>query len=409
MKFLLLASVVLLTWGATEASPGCSCKCCGAEQRRTSEAYQCALIEDGRFLKPFRHKGLECKGLCQKPEGDPILTSAGDEVDFQRFCFFDCVPTKEEQGATCRNQTEDDTKKRIDRSGNGIVPMKNSDHHATVSLHNHLHTAETHETSGNGRVNSPWGKAMNQDADNVRNQAAALAATAKEQLKKSLEGEKRAKEILDKNKSVIPSMVASVTDAAEAASKAYVIERRVEAQRDEVLEATKQAADNVVDSTLKEERAKAHVKAKKAAREKADKLENQLLENAPKAAAEAMKPYNDALGRAAATAGEYSKRGDAMGSASVGLQMQASMLVSESNQWNSLGETAKAQKLLQQAHQTMDLALGLSGQANSMYNTAQSIMGTLGSYVSEAAQAAYHAEVMVNPDAMPPPAPLVSL
>eukprot|EP00397_Hematodinium_sp_SG-2012_P046135 GEMP01052025.1.p1 GENE.GEMP01052025.1~~GEMP01052025.1.p1 ORF type:complete len:203 (+),score=69.27 GEMP01052025.1:557-1165(+) len=202
-------------------------------------------------------------------------------------------------------------------------------------------------------------------------------------------------------------MVASLNQAADAAKQAYKAERLTEELRDEVREAAHRAAEDVMRETIEAVKNEERARAKKKAEAEAEKLKTKMLEEAPKAAAEAMKPYNDALGRAAATAGEYSKRGDGLSGQSVSLQFEAQMLIGQANQWQSVGETAKAQKLMQQAHQLMDMALGLSGQANSMYNTGKKIMGTLGGYANEAAQAAYHAEVMMNPDAPPPPPPLV--
>jgi hypothetical protein len=55
----------------------------------------------------------------------------------------------------------------------------------------------------------------------------------------------------------------------------------------------------------------------------------------------------------------------------------------------------------------MDVALSLNAQAAGAYNTANKIAGQLGVYAGQAAMAAFHAQVMYDPKAVPPPPPLV--
>merc|ERR1719456_218125 len=94
---------------------------------------------------------------------------------------------------------------------------------------------------------------------------------------------------------------------------------------------------------------------------------------------------------------------------SVGMQMNAQMTLGSAMQFNMLGATDKAQKMMQMAHQEMNMAVGLNGAANGFYNAARSIMGTLGAFVAESMQASYHHAVLWDPDAPPPPPPLVFL
>merc|ERR1719191_1959191 len=111
--------------------------------------------------------------------------------------------------------------------------------------------------------------------------------------------------------------------------------------------------------------------------------------------------------RAAATAKEYAGRGDKVTAKSVEVQMEAQMLLGQSNTWITLGDNAKAEKLLQQSHMLMNEAVGLAGTANAFYGEAQAIMKTMPLYQGQAAAASYNAEVTLNPDAPPPPPPLV--
>merc|ERR1719265_1555462 len=89
--------------------------------------------------------------------------------------------------------------------------------------------------------------------------------------------------------------------------------------------------------------------------------------------------------------------------------MNAQMTLGSAMQFNQLGDTGRAQKMMQMAHQEMNMAVGLNGQANGFYNAARSIMGTLGAFVAESMQASYHDAVLWDPDTPPPPPPLVFL
>ncbi len=73
----------------------------------------------------------------------------------------------------------------------------------------------------------------------------------------------------------------------------------------------------------KELKASTLEQAKEEGQKAAAKLKKEMLAEAPKAGAAASKPYMDALGRAAATAGDFTKAGDANVGASTALQMQA--------------------------------------------------------------------------------------
>jgi len=398
MKFFLAAALLHLL----SARPGCVCDCCGVVHHHAS--FQCALIEDARFLKPFRHKGPECSGVCRKPVGDEVLSTAHDEVDYQRFCFFDCLPMRKERGATCKNLAQDDAHKRKDRSGNGVIPSEAKvDFHATF----HHRAIKRHRVHHAAKNDDPWESVLRKDAKSLNDHADKLATMAEEELNLARTAEESVKKTLERNKAAIPQLLASVAEAAKAARKAFAAQKATEKIRDEVLEATHQQAKDVLEDTMRDEKIKAHVQAKKQAEEKAENLFKDMQSQAPIAAAAAMKPYNDAFARAAGISGQYQKRGDELGLESVGLQMKANMLLNQSNQWMILGQVAKAQSVLREAHETMNLAASLSAQANTLYNTAKSIMDTLGGYATEASQAAYHAEVMLNPDAPPPAPPLI--
>lgn len=396
MKWNLLLCSLSVALGENSS---CDCKCCGVEENRQSNAFQCALVEDGiGFLHPFRYQGPQCKGVCHKPAGDLVLDSAEDEVDWQRFCLFDCLPEKQEKGAMCRKLTKKDIDDREDDSGNGHLPVYPKLHVETKQQQTIKRRAQTKVDK-----DDPWGSVLSDDAKKVKTRADQFANDANEDLDKAQTATATVQDVLSKNKSVIPSLVESVKATAKAAKEAFDIQRATEKLRDEVVEAAQETAEDAVEDAVKQIRNQAKSKTKAAALKRADALAQKIKDDAPKAGAEAMKPYDLAMKRVAATAQAYLKDGDGLASASIGLQAQAQLLSQGANAYTAAGNQPEGQKLLMQAHQTMDLAKSLKGAATSMYGTAKKIQASLNSYVSEAGAAAYHAERMVNPDALPPP------
>jgi hypothetical protein len=205
----------------------------------------------------------------------------------------------------------------------------------------------------------------------------------------------------------VPKAMEAAERAKQAALKASAEEANVRLLLKNVRKIARGAAQGMVPGLIEKLKKKAREKAKEEAQKEAKATEKKMKKDAKEAGAKAMVPYNEALSRAAATAAEYAKRGDAMTAQSASIQMDATMAQQQANQWLQLGDTAKAQGLMQQSRQMMNIATGLNAQAGAFYNNAQSIMGTLPAYTNEAGMAAYHAEVMLNPDAPPPPPPLV--
>lgn len=256
-------------------------------------------------------------------------------------------------------------------------------------------------------VTSPWVSIKDpvpEDVANVMKTAKTAEASARETVKFA----KAVKELRGSAMVAAPASTVAAEKAREESMSTLgalgITSRYLEAVR----QAVREVAESVIQPTLDEAIKQARAKAQKEAEPVAQKA---LAAQGPRgkaAAAKAMVPYMDALGRAVATAGVYASRGDNLVGASSGLQMDAQMVFNEANQFMSLGDNARAEKLRQQAMQMMNVAVSLNGAANSNYGNADAIMKTPGQYAAEAGAAAYHAEVMENPDAPPPPPPLVS-
>jgi hypothetical protein len=172
-------------------------------------------------------------------------------------------------------------------------------------------------------------------------------------------------------------------------------------------EAADQSSHSVIESTIKSVVKKAHDTAEGEAKIAAAKLEKDMKAKIPGAKAAATKPWVDAMNRAAGVAGAYVKAGDGLGGLAIGDQLSATQMLGSASQFMTLGDVGKGQNLMRDAQTLLGQAQGEASKSQSMYDTASSITGTLGGYMTQAVGAAYNAELMLNPNAPPPPPPIV--
>lgn len=398
---------------SADSFPQCSCSCCETEVQAhgpLETTFQCALIPEGdeRFMSKFRAQRAGCPQYCRQSATDKVLTAThSPQIDYERFCYFECMPTEAKAGTICRKLDRKEQKEAADTSGNGMEIPVHSKPKVTAAEAAARNAALMLRAKAGARLGAaPWSSTKD-PAPEVGTRAALEAKAAAGYRSRAEAAAKKAKEIEDNNQKVTPALLSSVEASTEAARHALEGQKVLEDLKEQAIKVARMAARDEIAGTLKALRKAAHDKAKVEGEKKAKILQAKMLAEAPKAGKAAMAPYNAALGRAAATAGEYTKRADGLSGASVGLQMQSGLLLGEANQLTSLGEVAKAQAKMQEAHATMNLALALSGQAGGFYNAAKSIMGTLGAYAAEGVAADYHAQFMLNPDLPPPPPPMV--
>jgi hypothetical protein len=175
----------------------------------------------------------------------------------------------------------------------------------------------------------------------------------------------------------------------------------------DLLEAADQSSHSVMASTIKDVVKKAHDTAKVEAKKAADKLEKDMKAQIPAAKAKATAPWTAAMNRAAAVSGDYVKAGDGLSGAAIADQLSATQMLGSASQFMTLGEVGKGQNLMRDAQNLLGQAKGEATGSQSMYDTASSIMSTLGGYMTQSVNAAYNAELMLNPNAPPPPPPIV--
>jgi len=203
------------------------------------------------------------------------------------------------------------------------------------------------------------------------------------------------------------NVLAKVGSAKAAMNQAIRDEGKITALRDRVWQKAKAAAMGEIPKILPKLREQSKKKAEKKAKEKALLFGKQMKRKAKVESAKASEVYTDLMAGAGNSAADYAKLGDTLISQSAAIQMNAGMAQNQAGQYISIGDMGEAQKLLQQSRSQMNAALGLNSQAVGMYDKSNKITAQLPTYAGQAAMAAYHAQVMYDPEAQPPPPPLV--
>jgi len=203
------------------------------------------------------------------------------------------------------------------------------------------------------------------------------------------------------------NVLAKVGPAKAAMNQAIRDEGKITALRDRVWQKAKAAAMGEIPKILPKLREQSKKKAEKKAKEKALLFGKQMKRKAKVESAKASEVYTDLMAGAGNSAADYAKLGDTLISQSASMQMNAGMAQNQAGQYISIGDMGEAQKLLQQSRSQMNAALGLNSQAAGMYDQSSKITAQLPTYAGQAAMAAYHAQVMYDPEAQPPPPPLV--
>lgn len=207
----------------------------------------------------------------------------------------------------------------------------------------------------------------------------------------------------------LPAAQVALRQARQASRIAHTEELRVRALRDEVIKEMQAAATSAVAKEVKLLKEKAHAEAKKEAMVRAAALKEQMLDEIPAATKAASAPYVDAQNRAAATSKWYADSGDEAVRQAAAMQLEAQVAANEASQLSAMGDAPAAQKKLLRSRRLIQNAANLNAQASSYYSTAKRIADSLPAYTNEAAAAAYSQEVMLNPDARPPPPPLITI
>jgi len=207
--------------------------------------------------------------------------------------------------------------------------------------------------------------------------------------------------------SSMTNVLAKVGAAKAAMEQAVANEKEMTELRDKIWQKAKAAAIAEIPKILPAIRREAEVKANEEAQKRAKAFGQRMKEKATKESNKAAKVYTDLMTGAGNSAADYAKLGDQYITQAADMQMNAAMTQGQANQYVTIGDLDAAQKLMQQSRGNMNIASGLNEQAAGMYDVANKITAQLPAYAGQAAMAAYHAQVMYDPNAVPPSPPLV--
>jgi len=233
------------------------------------------------------------------------------------------------------------------------------------------------------------------------------ALAAKESANAAGADAKKVEEMAGKAGGTMAGVIAKVGQAKASMEMTLKMEGKIHALRDVLYARAEKAAMDEVPKILAIVKKKADIKAEKDAKKKAKIFEKAMKAKAKVESAKAAKVYMDVMAGAGKTAAAYAKIGDSLIGQSATMQMNAGLAAGSANQFITIGDMATAQGLMQSSRGDMNMAMSLNGAATGAYNTANKITGQLGVYAAQAGMAAFHAQVMYDPKAVPPPPPLV--
>jgi hypothetical protein len=257
-----------------------------------------------------------------------------------------------------------------------------------------------------GPTVAPWSSVaqpIQTDAANI----VQWANDAESDAKKAGAEAAKLKKSVEKATGVMQNVLAQVGEAETAMKAAIKDADKIHQLRVFLWEKAKEAAANEVPKIVKEMKEKADKKADLEAKKQALAFGKEMKAKAKVESAKAAKVYMDEMAGAGKASAQYAKIADGLIAQSASLQMNAGLEQQQANQYLTIGDMSEAQRLMQQSRGDMNLAFSLNGKATGMYDTAVKIQEQLPQYAGQAAMAAYHAQVMYDPKAVPPPPPLV--
>jgi len=443
----------------------CNCECCEVEAVRDpvgddvadgAARLQCSFAEPGvARTSSLRAQTPNCGTFCLRSDSDQVLVaSESAQLDTQRFCFFECAPespsgASARPGDSCRRLRPDEEQAlaaaSMNAGGDGVPPMEQADtaphflaprgaipgvavvdaqpvapggvpaaRRPQLSLAFARSRNATNGTNGTNASVTPW-ESVNDPMPEEHAKFLQWAQDAQKAAQKALEEEKAVRELAGKATNALPVAMAAVADAKSASEEAHRDEGKIRQMLSELRKETHKEAFGALRDLVPQMKKDARRRAEKLFRSRAAELQKQMLAEAPKAAARAEVPWQEAAKRASQYSVGWVERGNLLSSRAAQLSAQAERLQGSADQWlkaahiqgsanvvNATGDAVGAKRMLREAQSMIAQAEDLNRQASVAFDTAIRIDGTLPMYGREAAQAAYHEERMLNPDAPPP-------
>lgn len=426
--WLLLALVYYLVPAALalRSTRNCSCDCCQAEFLReasadTNNRLQCAYAQPGlQSASPYRDMNT-CGNLCKRAVADKVLTAASavGEVDTERFCFFECAPRlladedEPKQGNPCEPLVDAAIAEVRDDTGNGLPPMEQAavalPHFLVARAGTHAETVASAGSPGPAPAAAePWSSLKEPSPDRFAMITQQAVDSAKVAANAASGNGLKIQELASRAFNSVTVAAAAVEDARRAALEAHAAEQKVRTFHEVLKRMMKKRAFMVIPQELPGIIGRAREEAKTMARKMAAATKKEMVASAPKAGEKAAAPYRAAMQSAADTAAQYAKAGDDLAGQAKMFYAQAQTLEGQAGVQMARGWTVSARKLDQKAQFLAGKAVAMNKQASMYFKTSKAITDTnVPEYAMQASQAAYSAEVMVNPDTAPALPPII--
>lgn len=424
----------------------CSCDCCSVAKMsplrfRTIETGEQITSECQKaVVAPGTEQANDdavCPNMCQIPLSNAVLKSVQGEVDYNRFCRYNCQPFTDSPGTSCvQFDKEHYELAQKDDTGNGkevyIVPVLGigsgygsgpkggakkagaDDEEEAVAKK----AAGPKESAGGGGDNAGEKKAADDKkkkakgppveivydmrkliAERLRAEAGAAVAAAansaervrinKWQAKENLKSLKKRRVRIGAQAGKVEAGIADVQ-----AQKNVAVEAEQTAKKDLALarqlardlpKNTKKLADEAIKKAV--EPCAAQVAKARAQAKGLDKPEDWVKVVAARAA----NPYMQAVTAAVSRTAEYKAHADGLMGQAYGLQQKANALITHVNVLQAHGDTLGAIIEKKQVTNLLARARGLEAEAKGYQNTADNTRLTVPKWQNAAAQAAAYA------------------
>jgi len=413
-------------------SGACSCDCCQVEKMLPTEFV--ALNSGGQVTSKCSASAptsgaAACSNECQAAD-NKVLQAARGDIDYKRFCHYNCQPVADQVGSACVQFSQDLVAQAASaKSGNGkemnIKPLlglgsglgsRLAGQSGGVSEVSEMADGTTMDAEQNGLHQA--GSAMTKAAvgagqqklkvvydmrklisERMRAEAGAAMSAAALSAEQARLNVLQAKEERDRLKK-LSLHVAQTAAAAEAGvfTAAIAQQAAVESERrtSKVLAVSAQLAKN----TIQESRELADAAIKKAllpgTKAAAENRMSARGMDKPQnwdrvVAARAANPYQEAVATAVQRVDEYKRFADGLSGEARAAQQQAAALAPHANIMEAQGDTVEAKKEKKQVSNLLARANALQKEAQGAWNTASSTQSTIPKWQEAAQQAATYA------------------
>merc|ERR1719191_1076359 len=185
------------------------------------------------FMSPSGRPEQDCSDLCDHNATDKVITTAeGKQLDYQRFCYFECGPSAA-LGSTCvpRSISGNSTSKSPGRKLAALPVIHHHRHHRHVKPH---HTAQIARGSHFQRLVAMKNAAGAEPWPSMKDEYSAIGLRSEQESKQATQDMVAAKEaaaenakIAMVNAKIAPSLLASASAAENAARQAHTAEKEV--------------------------------------------------------------------------------------------------------------------------------------------------------------------------------------